>query len=384
MPFNKLRVPHSTDGFIVRRVGRDKAADCNSSRKGEQGYLLLMVVVLAALVLIALALAAPKMKARIQRDQEQELRYRGMAYAHAIKLYYHKFNNYPTTINQMVNSNNIKFLRKKYSDPITGLKVWRPVYFGQVGWGGSTNPNCSTSASSFGGSPGGSSSALGGSPSSSFGSPSGGLGQSNSPSSGLGSSSSTAGCPTTTGDASNSASNGASGTLGGATNPDGTPATPAAPALNALGLPVGTDPANVPDPAGFLTPITSFGQTATGGGFSTGSSGSSNTSSLFSGGAAGVAGAGGPIVGVASLSRKESIMSVKGKNHYNDLEFVYDPTQDYGGTAGLTGTSIGASQQLSPTNNSQPPGFGSGFGSTPSTPTPPTQPTQPSNPTPSQ
>jgi hypothetical protein len=61
-------------------------------------------------------------------------------------------------------------------------------------------------------------------------------------------------------------------------------------------------------------------------------------------------------------------MSVKGKNHYNDLEFIYDPTQDYGGTAGLTGTSIGASQQLSPlggNNTNQPPGFGNpGFGNT--------------------
>ena len=88
----------------------------------------------------------------------------------------------------------------------------------------------------------------------------------------------------------------------------------------------------------------------------------SSTGSTFGGtGAIG----GGPIVGVASLSRKKSIMEVKGKDHYNDLEFIYDPTQDYGGVAGLTGTSIGAATNLpgSGTNTLTGSGFGSNSGS---------------------
>jgi type II secretory pathway pseudopilin PulG len=363
-PNRSFFASHLSDDESVRKMGHPKCVASASkpnfshsercaSRKGEQGYLLLMVVVLAALILIALAIAAPKIKAQIQRDHEQELRSRGMAYAHAIKLYYKKFNSYPTNINQLVNSNNIKFLRKKYSDPVTGLKVWRPVYFGQVGWGGSTNPNCSTSASSFGGSSGGSSI---------FGSSGGSIGSSSS--GGFGSSSSGTTCPTT---ADGSATT--SGNTTGTTNSDGTQTgTPATPPLNAQGLPVGTDPKNIPDPAGFLTPVSSFdgggGQTIGGGGFgATGSTGAFGTP--------GAAAGGGPIVGVASLSRKESIMVIKGKNHYNDLEFIYDPTTDFGGMAGLTGTGIGAPQTppFGPQGGTQPP-----FGS----PNPPASP--PSNP----
>jgi len=37
---------------------------------------------------------------------------------------------------------------------------------------------------------------------------------------------------------------------------------------------------------------------------------------------------GGPIVGVASTSEKESVKEIDGKNHYHEWEFVYDPTQD--------------------------------------------------------
>ena len=130
-----------------------------ASRPGEAGYVLLVVIFLVAMVLIALAIAAPKWKEEIQRDREVELNHRGMQYAHAIKLYYKKFGNYPTNINQLMNTNNIKFLRKKYADPITGQQAWRPVYFGMVGTGGNANcnPNNSQSASSFGGTPGGNS-----------------------------------------------------------------------------------------------------------------------------------------------------------------------------------------------------------------------------------
>ena len=37
---------------------------------------------------------------------------------------------------------------------------------------------------------------------------------------------------------------------------------------------------------------------------------------------------GGPIVGVASSKEEESIKELNGKDHYNDWQFVYDPTQD--------------------------------------------------------
>ncbi len=143
---------------------RLQSVGTGAGRRGEQGYILLMMVVIIALLLIAMAIAAPKMKKAIQRDQEVELKHRGMEYARAVKLYYRKFNTYPVSIDQLMNTNNQRFLRKKYPDPITGKAQWRLVYYGQTGTGGNTNPNCSTSASAFGGSPGSSASQLGGSP----------------------------------------------------------------------------------------------------------------------------------------------------------------------------------------------------------------------------
>jgi type II secretory pathway pseudopilin PulG len=347
-----------------------------SARSGEQGYLLLILVVIFALLLIAMAVAAPKIKSAIQRDHEYDLQHRGMEYAHAIKLYYKKTSTYPTNINQLVSTNNIRFLRKKYVDPITGNPVWRPVYFGQVGTGGNVNPNCSQSGGSFNGSSGSGSSIFGSSGSglgsntgSSFGS-SGSSGFGSSGNSGFGASS-TMGCdPNATGSTTGASTNGSMNNNGAPVDPvaaaiaglsgtsqgaDGTPAAPVYPTI-------GPD-TKVPDPAGFLTPSDGFGSgalsnTVAGGGFGSSSpTGQAGTGGSF--GTGGV-GAGGQIVGVASLSHKESILTIKGKNHYNDLEFIYDPTKDFGGVAGLTGTGVGggASTPFGNTGQQSPSGFG--------------------------
>ena len=41
-----------------------------------------------------------------------------------------------------------------------------------------------------------------------------------------------------------------------------------------------------------------------------------------------VIGSGGAIVGVSSMSEKESLKELNGKDHYNEWEFVYDPRLD--------------------------------------------------------
>jgi hypothetical protein len=54
-----------------------------------------------------------------------------MQYRRAIQLYYRKFHAYPPNVEALVNTNDIRFLRKKYIDPITGQDDWKPVLFGQ-------------------------------------------------------------------------------------------------------------------------------------------------------------------------------------------------------------------------------------------------------------
>ena len=54
-----------------------------------------------------------------------------MQYRRAIQLYYRKFHAYPPNIDALVKTNEIRFLRKRYADPITGKDDWKPVLFGQ-------------------------------------------------------------------------------------------------------------------------------------------------------------------------------------------------------------------------------------------------------------
>src|ERR1700739_4414692 len=107
-------------------------ARAEEARPSEEGFILLAVLLLTVLLLISLAVAAPKIAKSIQRDKEIELVHRGEEYKHAIRLYYKKFGAYPTSIDQLVNTNNIRFLRKRYTDPITGKDDWRLIYFGQA------------------------------------------------------------------------------------------------------------------------------------------------------------------------------------------------------------------------------------------------------------
>jgi len=79
---------------------------CRRSSKSESGYILLAVLFMVVLILVALAVAAPRIATDIQRDREGELIHRGKQYTRAIKLYYKKFGRYPSSIDQLENTNN--------------------------------------------------------------------------------------------------------------------------------------------------------------------------------------------------------------------------------------------------------------------------------------
>lgn len=102
------------------------------SRQSESGFVLLAVICLTVLLLIALAVAAPRVAQSIQRQKELETIQRGDQYREAIRLYYKKFGHYPTSVKQLLNTNDIRFLRRKYADPLTGKDDWKPVCYGQA------------------------------------------------------------------------------------------------------------------------------------------------------------------------------------------------------------------------------------------------------------
>ena len=269
-----------------------------------------MLAILFALTLlvIGLAVAAPNAAKQIQRQKEEELIRRGEQYALAIRRFYKKFGRYPSDLDQLENTNNIRFLRRKYLDPITGKDDWQPIQFGQarpptgffgqkITIAGGTSPS----------GPGIGPSTIGT-----------GLGTSTDTSNSNSSSTSATGQNTSAA----SSSSGTSSAIG-ATSPNGP--------SGGAGNPLSTDQL---------------------------------TGKTFGGGA---------IVGVSIPSQKESLKEFQQKNHYNEWQFVYDPTMDPANRAGIgAGAATGVPGAIgtpgAPVSGTNPSGFGQP-GSNPMSPT---------------
>jgi type II secretory pathway pseudopilin PulG len=230
-------------------------------RRNQKGYVLLVILFMLAALTIALMATGQAVATQIKRDREEEMVHRGQQYVKAIRRYYRKFGRYPSKIEDLESANNIRFLRRRYKDPMVPNGEWKVLHYGEAknpprglfgqpigvgtGLGGST-PGVNT----VGGQPAG---GLGGSPA-------GGTGTMSAPGA--------AASPPQTSD------NGdANSSVNGSSN----------------GNPAATENA----PGSSSTQVQTFG--------------------------------GGAIIGVESLSTKESLKEIAGKNHYNEWEFVYDP-----------------------------------------------------------
>lgn len=92
--------------------------------RNQGGYVLLVLLLMMAVLTIGF-LEVTKYdlqytKQQIQRDREEELIHRGVQYSRAVRRYFKKFGRYPSRIEDLENTNNFRFLRKRYKDPITG------------------------------------------------------------------------------------------------------------------------------------------------------------------------------------------------------------------------------------------------------------------------
>lgn len=101
------------------------------SRCSQTGYILVSLMMIAALVLIALSAAIPAIKLELRRDREEELIHRGVQYSRAIRRYFKRFGRYPMSLDDLQSANNMRFLRKRYKDPITG-EDFKLLHFGEV------------------------------------------------------------------------------------------------------------------------------------------------------------------------------------------------------------------------------------------------------------
>ena len=292
-------------------------------------------LLLVFLLLLALAVAAPKVARSMQREREQESARRASQYVRAIRVYYRKLGHYPGSVEQLEKTNNQRFLRQRYIDPLTGKADWRLIHVGEN----------QTKVKGF------------------FGQELQGL------QSGLGSA---AGMASTTGggasagsgsgSAFNNSSLGGGGSFGGST-------------IGGTSSPVGGGQTGLGSG--------SVGTTSTG----TGSQGGTGVSSQS---ATDAIGTGGPIMGVGSAKTGEAMLVVNEQGTYDTWEFLYDPRIEQlyakgnllggsssGGTSVGLGSLGGSSSGSGGSSNGAGSGMGTGSGTGTGTGTSGNQPTTP-------
>jgi hypothetical protein len=112
---------HKTGRMVSRR------------RAGERGFVLLMVFAVAAGVAIMLYLEAPRVAFQHQRNKEAMLVDRGEQYKRALELYVKKYNKFPQTLDELEKPDNVRLLRRRYKDPMTGKDEWRLIHIDNSG-----------------------------------------------------------------------------------------------------------------------------------------------------------------------------------------------------------------------------------------------------------
>ena len=102
-------------------------------RREDSGFAMLFVFVMAAAIAIGLYMEMPRVAFESQRQKEQMLIDRGGQYQRAIQLFYRKYRTYPQNLDDLETTRNIRFLRRRYKDPMTGKDEWRLIHVGPGG-----------------------------------------------------------------------------------------------------------------------------------------------------------------------------------------------------------------------------------------------------------
>lgn len=99
-------------GFKLRNHQIAKLQNCS------RGYILISLMLFLSLLAVAALAVLPSMAFQVKRDREEEMIHRGIAYSRGIRRFYRKFGRYPMRIEELENTNNLRFLRKGYTDPM--------------------------------------------------------------------------------------------------------------------------------------------------------------------------------------------------------------------------------------------------------------------------
>src|SRR5262245_59558235 len=89
-------------------------------QRRDAGFSLSALIFFLTAASIFIAASVPSYQMQSNRELEEELIFRGEEYTRAIQKYVRKFGVYPTSIEQLVSTNGLRFVRRAYKDPITG------------------------------------------------------------------------------------------------------------------------------------------------------------------------------------------------------------------------------------------------------------------------
>lgn len=281
----------------------------NYKIRAQRGYILLILLLFVALLSIGALKIVQEFKFQYQRDREEEMIHRGVQYSRAIRRYYRKLGRYPTRIEDLENTNNVRYIRKRYKDPMnrdpkTGKELdFKLLHMTDVQLSfNSGAPNGTASVADIAAQQAGAGQLAGT--------------QGVKPVAGTAPEAGTDASQVTQEPQSGDQSGTAQTDQGAASAP---PPQPLSPQLGPNGAP-----------------------------------------QVFGGGA---------IVGVASASKQKSIREFNKKDHYNQWQFIYDPTTDRGGLLMTPNQPPlqGSAQNVQPQNGQQPNGQQPGLPGQPGT-----------------
>ncbi len=285
----------------------------------QDGFALVGLIVAIFIILLSLSIAAPTVARALRREREVEAVHRANGYVNAIRRYRIKTGAFPGSIEQLEKTNNIRYIRQKYNDPMTGKSDWRLIKVGEN----------KTIVKGF------------------FGQPLAGL--------------------ASTGIGSGSTSMSGSGSGSSPMSPNGSGTSPFGSGIGSTGsAAAGSAPGGSPTDSNSTNTFGSASSTnsaAAGANSGFGSNSSPNSSGIGGQSASSFSGSGAPFMGVGLPTAGSSIIVVNEQTTYPEWEFLYDPRVEQlkakvnlfgGGMTSASSSSLGAlsGSQSSPQSNS--------------------------------
>lgn len=119
-----------------------RSKDCRSRRPFHcrlglaaeaRGYALVAAMIMVTALLISLTAALPSVYQAGQREREEETVFRAEQYERAIYLFHGSLGRYPTSVKELLNANDVRYLRQPYRDPLAPNGRWRFIHANAAG-----------------------------------------------------------------------------------------------------------------------------------------------------------------------------------------------------------------------------------------------------------